>query len=55
MAILDRLYRSELRSRSDLDWLDGWVPPEWIYAEPDEEAGGALVSRRSGWLNQHGP
>lgn len=25
-------------SRSDLDWLDGWVPPEWIYAEPDEEA-----------------
>lgn len=29
----------ERRSRSDLEWLDGWVPPEWIYAEPDEEAG----------------
>lgn len=25
------------RSRSDLEWLDGWVPPEWIYSEPDEE------------------
>eukprot|EP00434_Breviolum_minutum_P037804 symbB.v1.2.033522.t1/scaffold4177.1/size43486/1 len=25
-------------SRSDLEWLDGWVPPEWIYSEPDAEA-----------------
>jgi len=25
-------------SRSDLEWLDGWQPPEWMNAEPDEEA-----------------
>ena len=25
-------------SRSDLEWLDAWDPPEWLYSEPDAEA-----------------
>ncbi|CAE7472138.1 CPK24 [Symbiodinium natans] len=25
-------------SRSDLEWLDAWEPPEWLYSEPDGEA-----------------
>ncbi|CAE8708703.1 unnamed protein product, partial [Polarella glacialis] len=25
-------------SRSDLEWLDGWDPPKWLYAKPDAEA-----------------
>ena len=25
------------RSRSDLEWLDSWEPPKWIYSEPDLE------------------
>eukprot|EP00438_Fugacium_kawagutii_P035323 Skav206913 [mRNA] locus=scaffold808:379673:388710:+ [translate_table: standard] len=34
---------ADSRSRSDLDWLDAWEPPEWIYAEPDEQAPAALA------------
>eukprot|EP00931_Biecheleriopsis_adriatica_P035000 TRINITY_DN20178_c0_g1_i2.p1 TRINITY_DN20178_c0_g1~~TRINITY_DN20178_c0_g1_i2.p1 ORF type:complete len:677 (+),score=152.71 TRINITY_DN20178_c0_g1_i2:99-2129(+) len=25
-------------SRSDLEWLDGWEPPEWMCSEPDPQA-----------------
>jgi len=25
-------------TRADLEWLDGWDPPEWVCAEPDPEA-----------------
>ncbi|CAE7328676.1 GOR [Symbiodinium pilosum] len=25
-------------SRSDLEWLDAWEPPEWLYSQPDAEA-----------------
>mmetsp|Transcript_4925 Transcript_4925/g.11494 ORF Transcript_4925/g.11494 Transcript_4925/m.11494 type:complete len:633 (-) Transcript_4925:87-1985(-) len=25
-------------SRPDLEWLDAWEPPEWLYAEPDPKA-----------------
>eukprot|EP00931_Biecheleriopsis_adriatica_P049673 TRINITY_DN28737_c0_g1_i1.p1 TRINITY_DN28737_c0_g1~~TRINITY_DN28737_c0_g1_i1.p1 ORF type:complete len:664 (+),score=150.59 TRINITY_DN28737_c0_g1_i1:33-2024(+) len=24
--------------RSDLEWLDAWEPPEWLYSEPDMQA-----------------
>mmetsp|Transcript_35813 Transcript_35813/g.102309 ORF Transcript_35813/g.102309 Transcript_35813/m.102309 type:complete len:838 (-) Transcript_35813:197-2710(-) len=24
--------------RADLEWLDGWKAPEWLYSEPDAEA-----------------
>ena len=25
-------------SRSDLEWLDAWQPPSWIYSKPDPQA-----------------
>mmetsp|Transcript_22330 Transcript_22330/g.47595 ORF Transcript_22330/g.47595 Transcript_22330/m.47595 type:complete len:779 (+) Transcript_22330:216-2552(+) len=36
LSALD-LYNCGLIEQSDLEWLDKWVAPEWLAAEPDEE------------------
>lgn len=37
LASLDK-YGCGFISRSDLEWLDKWEPPEWLCAEPDHAA-----------------
>merc|ERR1719265_1675600 len=32
------LYGCGFIARSDLQWLDSWIPPEWLCTEPDPKA-----------------